>query len=81
MKDYEGFQGSIGRTFKDSVPDWPQRPHPGESAPNVIVILFDDLGFSHLGCYGSTIDTPNIDLLAEQGLRYTNFHNGPYPTK
>ncbi len=77
MKDYEGFQGSIGRTFKDSVPDWPQRPHPGESAPNVIVILFDDLGFSHLGCYGSTIDTPNIDLLADQGLRYTNFHVTP----
>jgi arylsulfatase len=35
------------------------------------------LGFSHLGCFGSTIDTPNIDRLAEQGLRYTNFHVTP----
>jgi arylsulfatase len=40
-------------------------------------MLFDDLGFSHLGCFGSTIDTPNIDRLAEQGLRYTNFHVTP----
>jgi arylsulfatase len=40
-------------------------------------MLFDDLGFSHLGCFGSTIETPNIDRLAEQGLRYTNFHVTP----
>ena len=40
--------------------------------PNVIVILFDDMGFSHLGCYGSTIDTPNIDRLAARGVRLTN---------
>lgn len=77
MKDYEGFHGTIGRTLADSEPSWPVRPHPGESAPNVIFILFDDLGFSHLGCYGSSIDTPNIDRLAAQGLQYTNFHVTP----
>lgn len=77
MKDYEGFQGTIGRTIAESVPHWPTRKHPGESAPNVIFVLFDDLGFSQFGCYGSTIDTPNIDSLADQGLRYTNFHVTP----
>jgi arylsulfatase len=77
MKDYEGFQGTIGRTLSESVPHWPTRKHPGESAPNVIFVLFDDLGFSQFGCFGSTMDTPNIDALADQGLRYTNFHVTP----
>lgn len=43
--------------------------------PNIIVILVDDLGYSDLGCYGSEISTPNIDKLANQGLRFTNFYN------
>jgi len=43
----------------------------------VVVILFDDTGFGNFGCYGSTIDTPNIDALAQNGLRYTNFHVTP----
>ena len=42
--------------------------------PNILVVLFDDLGFADLGCYGSEIATPNIDALAAQGLRYTGFH-------
>jgi arylsulfatase A-like enzyme len=71
------FQGTIGRTVAESTPWWPTRPHPGEGAPNVIVILIDDLGFSHFGCFGSTIETPNIDRLAAGGLRYTNYHVTP----
>ena len=43
--------------------------------PNIIVILADDMGYSDLGCYGSGIDTPNLDQLAADGLRFTNFHN------
>ena len=46
-------------------------------APNVVVILLDDTGFAHLGCYGSELTTPNIDRLAAGGLRYTNFHVTP----
>ena len=45
-----------------------------EGAPNVLIVMFDDLGFGHLGCYGSAIDTPNIDALAAGGLRYNRFH-------
>ncbi len=43
--------------------------------PNVLVILADDLGYSDLGCYGSEINTPNLDRLARDGLRFTQFYN------
>lgn len=43
--------------------------------PNIVVILVDDMGFSDLGCYGSEIDTPNIDRLAAEGMRFTQFYN------
>ena len=46
----------------------------GES-PNILLILVDDMGFSDLGCYGSEIETPNIDGLAVEGIRFTQFHN------
>ena len=46
-----------------------------EKSPNILIILFDDLGFSDLGCYGGEIETPNIDRLAENGLRFTQFYN------
>src|SRR3954467_5210427 len=43
--------------------------------PNVLIILADDMGFSDAGCYGGEIGTPNIDRLAADGLRFTQFHN------
>src|SRR6266705_6662335 len=43
--------------------------------PNIVVILSDDMGFSDLGCYGSEIRTPNLDRLAANGLRFTQFYN------
>ena len=48
---------------------------PAAGKPNVLVILADDLGYSDLGCYGSEIETPNLDLLAKGGLRFTQFYN------
>ncbi|KJF23954.1 sulfatase [Rhodococcus sp. AD45-ID] len=45
-----------------------------EGSPNVVVIVLDDLGFGQFGCYGSDIETPNIDKLAQGGLRYNRFH-------
>lgn len=53
---------------------WPTRPTPPPGAPDVVVIVLDDVGFGHLGCYGGDIATPNLDRLAAQGLRYTNVH-------
>ena len=43
--------------------------------PNVVVIMVDDLGFSDLGCYGSEIETPNLDALAMNGARFSQFYN------
>src|ERR671919_26580 len=45
------------------------------AAPNVVVILTDDMGYSDLGCYGGEIATPNLDRLATGGLRFTQFYN------
>ena len=73
----ERFEGHIARTQADSTPWWPTPPHPGEQAPDVVVILLDDTGFAQLGCFGSDLHTPNIDRLAAGGLRYTNFHVTP----
>ena len=69
----ESFGGVIGRTANESQPWWPEPPDHRDT-PNVVVILFDDTGFAHLGCYGSDIETGNIDRLAEGGIRYNNFH-------
>jgi len=43
--------------------------------PNILLIIADDLGYSDLGCYGSEISTPNLDRLAENGIRFTEFYN------
>jgi arylsulfatase A-like enzyme len=74
MSKSEPFKGVIGRTHTESTPWWPEPKRTVDDSPNVVTILFDDTGFSHFGCYGSTIETPNIDRLAAGGLRYTNFH-------
>ncbi|MFC7229034.1 sulfatase-like hydrolase/transferase [Salinirubellus salinus] len=68
------FHGRIGRTYDESEPWWPEQTRAPEDAPNVLTIVLDDVGFGQLGCYGGLVDTPNIDRLAENGLRYNNFH-------
>ena len=68
------FRGRIGRDTTDSEPHWPDPVRAPEAAPNVVLVLLDDVGFAQLGCYGSDIDTPTFDRLAAGGLRYTGFH-------
>ncbi len=79
MVETDRFKGKIGATVQESTPHWPEGPKrpPGldkKGAPNILVVLFDDVGFSDLGCYGSPIATPTIDAIAARGLRYTGFH-------
>src|SRR3990172_7764479 len=69
-----GFGGRIGRTIAESEPWWPEAPRPPKAAPNIVLVVLDDTGFAHLGCYGSEIETPNIDRLAANGAQYSNFH-------
>jgi arylsulfatase A-like enzyme len=66
--------GVVGRTYKDSKPSWELPPQAPKGAPNVIYLVLDDVGYAQLGCYGSEIQTPNLDRLAAGGLRYSNFH-------
>ena len=68
------FAGVIGRTTDESSPAWPVPPRPAPGAPNVVVVVLDDTGFGQLGCYGSPIETPHMDSLATNGLRYNNMH-------
>jgi arylsulfatase A-like enzyme len=77
VRVYDEFHGTIRTTHHDSTPWFPESAHPGDGAPNVVVVLLDDTGFAHFGCYGSDIETPNIDRLAADGLQYTNFHVTP----
>ena len=74
MTGSKAFGGRIGRTIRESRPWWPPGPLPPKRAPNVLIVVFDDVGFSDFGCYGSPIRTPTIDRLAAEGLRYTGFH-------
>ena len=73
MTDQE-FHGHIGRTYDESEEWWPEPTRAPKDAPNVLMIVLDDVGFGQIGCYGGLIDTPNIDRLAENGLQYNNFH-------
>ncbi|MGW8360846.1 arylsulfatase [Streptomyces wedmorensis] len=74
---YEGFAGRVGRTFAESEPAWPTRTAPSAKAPNIVVVLVDDMGFSDIGPFGSEIPTPVLDGLADTGVRLTNYHTMP----
>src|SRR3954467_11632736 len=71
------FRGVIGPSWRESTAWWPPEPTAPAGAPNVLVVVLDDVGFAQLGCYGSDIETPNIDRLAAGGLRYRNFPTTP----
>ncbi|HEY1387153.1 MAG TPA: arylsulfatase [Ktedonobacterales bacterium] len=70
------FKGTINVDIRDSQPDWApfEPPKAPEGAPNVLYIVLDDVGFSAIGCYGGPVETPNIDRIANDGIRYTQFH-------
>lgn len=72
-----GCEPDIGLSYKDSTPCWPEVAQPPKGSPNIVFIVLDDVGFGQIGCFGGPIETPNIDRLAEDGLRYTNFHTSP----
>lgn len=68
------FQGVVGKTLADSKEAWTPNIKAPKGAPNVVWILLDDVGFGASSTFGGVINTPNFDTLANQGLRYTNFH-------
>ncbi len=73
-KELGEFKGKIGKTYKDSEMSWPELPTPPAGAPNVIVILLDDVGFGMTSTFGGSISTPHLDKLASEGISYNRFH-------
>ena len=73
-KKVEGFGGVIAKKYEDSKEWWAAEERPKKDAPNVIIFLLDDVGFAQVEGFGGLIETPNIDKLADNGLRYNNFH-------
>jgi arylsulfatase len=68
------YQGKVGRTLAQSTEWWPEPVRAPTGSPNVVWILLDDVGFGASSAFGGAISTPRLEELANQGLRYTNFH-------
>ncbi len=75
----EDFPGAIGRTLADSEPFFEQEAHPGDDAPNVVMVLLDDTGFAQFGCFGSDIETPHVDGTEAGRYHDTRFWRFPVP--
>lgn len=69
------FHGQVGRTYQDSDPaQFPQPVQAPKGAPNVVLILLDDVGFGQFSTFGGGVPSPTMDRLAAEGLRYNHFH-------
>ncbi|RVW00424.1 arylsulfatase [Rhodococcus spongiicola] len=70
------FRGVANLDIRDSIPDWGpyEQPKAEPGSPNILYIVLDDVGFGALSCYGGPIETPNIDRIAANGLRYGQWH-------
>jgi arylsulfatase A-like enzyme len=69
------FEGQVGRTYQDSdPPTFPQIVRPPKGAPNIVLVLLDDVGFGQFSVFGGGVASPNMERLASQGLRYNRFH-------
>ena len=69
------FKGEINLNAAQSTPAWPARVVPPKGAPNILLIMTDDVGFAAPSTFGGVIPTPALDRIAAAGLRYTNFHS------
>jgi arylsulfatase A-like enzyme len=76
-KPDEPFQGTININPEKSTPDWPVQVTAPEGAPNIVLILLDDVGFSLSSTFGGAADTPTLDRLSDEGLKYNGFHVTP----
>lgn len=68
------FKGKVGLTRETSTPAWPDQPKAPSGAPNIVLILLDDVGFGASGTFGGPAATPELNKLAAQGLRYNQFN-------
>lgn len=68
------FKGQIGLSSRDSKPDFPKQVAAPKGAPNILLVLLDDVGYGASSTFGGPINTPTLERLAKNGLKYTNFH-------
>jgi arylsulfatase len=68
------FAGQIGTTYRESRADFPKPIAAPAGAPNVLIVILDDVGFGHAGTFGGAVSTPTMDRLAQNGLRHNQFH-------
>src|SRR5438034_4153838 len=68
------FKGRIGNTYADSEADIISLPAAPAGAPNVLLVLLDDVGFGQTSTFGGPVNTPTLQRLADEGLRYNRFH-------
>lgn len=68
------FPGELGLTVSESTPAWPAPLRAKEDAPNILFWIIDDTGYGQMSVFGGLVETPNIDKLANNGLRYTKMH-------
>ena len=73
-KSEPAFKGIIGKTYKESKADFPKPLQAPAGAPNMLIVLLDDVGFGHASTFGGAVATPTLDRLAKDGLRYNRFH-------
>ena len=71
------FGGKIERTEAASTPWWPEVKRAPKGAPNIVVVMMDDMGYSDPACFGGEIDTPNVDALAAGGIRFNHYTTHP----
>src|SRR5262245_36753284 len=72
--EYRYPNAQIGLNAKDSKPDFPPAKRAPQGAPNILLVLIDDVGFGCASTFGGMIETPTLDRLAANGLRYNAFH-------
>jgi len=68
------FQGKIGKNIKETTQWWPERLKAKPGSPNIVYLVIDDAGYGSSSAFGGLIPTPTLDSLANNGLRYTNYH-------
>jgi arylsulfatase len=73
-RGYEDFAGVVRELASQSTPAWPAVTRAPDGAPNVILVVVDDLGFSDVAPFGGEIDTPRVQEIADAGYRFTNYH-------
>ncbi len=77
MEHDKYFTGTIKRTSAESTAAWSPSSSTLSRTPNIVVVILDDVGYAEFGCYGSDIETAALNSLANDGLRYANFHVTP----